>query len=269
MHPTLLALKKRLNVRSRLQRYGQYASELTAQHPLGTLTRVITHAPVVALTFDDGPHPEYTPRLLDVLERYGARATFFMVGAQAARHPEIVARAAAAGHTIGNHTWDHPAMTVISSAERREQLRRCREILGAYGSRLFRPPFGFQNRASRFDALRTGYDVVGWSFSAYDWLERDGPWMADFIGKRLAPGKIVILHDRLHTAERPELADRSAMITAVALLLQRHSGSYRFVTVPELMRAGLPWRTHWYREPKPEWLGRQTMIADEPDQLPS
>jgi peptidoglycan/xylan/chitin deacetylase (PgdA/CDA1 family) len=264
MHPRLYALKKRLNLRSRLRRYGHNAVELTAQQPLGTISRVRTRQPVVALTFDDGPHPEYTPRLLELLERHGARGTFFVIGEQAARHPAIVARAAAAGHAIGNHTWDHPAMPTISAAERREQIRRCRTALGPYGSRLFRPPYGLQTLASRIDPLREGYEVIGWSFSAFDWLDRDGPWMAEFIGKRLAPGKIVILHDRLHTAERPELASREAMLEAVDLLLQRHAGTFRFVTVPELLKAGTPWRTHWYREPRPEWLSRQAAILDEP-----
>lgn len=73
----------------------------------GTITSVTTRAPVVALTFDDGPHLEYTPRLLDILQRYQASATFFMIGEVAQKHPELVQLVAQAGHAIGNHSWDH------------------------------------------------------------------------------------------------------------------------------------------------------------------
>ncbi|HKV11751.1 MAG TPA: polysaccharide deacetylase family protein, partial [Thermoanaerobaculia bacterium] len=81
--------------------------------PLGSLVRVATREPAIALTFDDGPHPEDTPRVLEVLERHGARGTFFMVGQSARRYPEVVARAAAAGHTVANHSWDHPSFRRI------------------------------------------------------------------------------------------------------------------------------------------------------------
>src|SRR5215813_2722034 len=75
--------------------------------PVGSLIRVATREPAIALTFDDGPDPRETPRVLDVLERHGARGTFFLVGKSVERYPEIVARAAAAGHALANHSWDH------------------------------------------------------------------------------------------------------------------------------------------------------------------
>src|SRR5262245_56809812 len=77
--------------------------------PLGSIVRVATHEPAIALTFDDGPHPEETPRVLEILERHGARGTFFMVGKSARRYPEVVARAAEGGHALANHSWDHPS----------------------------------------------------------------------------------------------------------------------------------------------------------------
>src|SRR4029077_13446942 len=76
--------------------------------PVGSLIRVATREPALALTFDDGPDPEETPRVLEILERHGARGTFFMVGRRVRRPPEVAARAAAAGHALANHFWDHP-----------------------------------------------------------------------------------------------------------------------------------------------------------------
>src|SRR5262245_9978868 len=95
----------------------------------GSLVSVDTQEPVAALTFDDGPDPVFTPRLLNVLERYHAHATFFMVGEIAERYPEIVRQVANDGHTIANHSWDHPSFPLIRAFERRMQLRRCSSVL--------------------------------------------------------------------------------------------------------------------------------------------
>jgi peptidoglycan-N-acetylglucosamine deacetylase len=118
---------------------------------IGTISHVHTRESVAALTFDDGPDPEYTPRLLAILERYRAQATFFMTGKAAQAHPELVRRVAQAGHAIGNHSWDHPSFPLISGRERRAQIRACAQALVPYGSRLFRPPYTEQNLGSRIE----------------------------------------------------------------------------------------------------------------------
>src|SRR5690242_18370490 len=87
----------------------------------GTITHVSTSKPAVALTFDDGPDPVFTPRLLDILQQHHAKATFFMVGQAAERHPDIVKKVAAAGHAIGNLSWDHPSFPLLTGRERRDQ----------------------------------------------------------------------------------------------------------------------------------------------------
>src|SRR3954451_22625219 len=118
--------------------------------PLGSLIRVATREPAIALTFDDGPDPRETPRVLDVLERHGARGTFFQVGKSVERYPEIVARAAAAGHALANHSWDHPSFRQIRGSYRRAQIRWCGEGLSPPGgTRGFRPPGGAKGRARR------------------------------------------------------------------------------------------------------------------------
>lgn len=111
----------------------------------------------ICLTFDDGPHPEHTPRLLDLLQRFGIPATFFLIGKEAKRFPEIVRRIAAEGHEIGNHTWSHPHLTDISSARMLNEIRRTDALIeDVIGRRvkLFRPPHGRITSRQLLDVLR-------------------------------------------------------------------------------------------------------------------
>lgn len=220
----------------------------------GTITHVHTQQPVAALTFDDGPHPEYTPRLLDILQKHQARATFFMVGQSAQQHPEIVARAAQAGHAIGNHTWDHPSLPLISRRERRAQLQAWAKAVAPYGQWIFRPPYGHQSLASRFDALLLGYKVITWNVPAYDWLDREAGWMADHLTQKIQPGSIIIFHDVLYHTIEQRYADREPMLKAVDMVLERLGNRIRFVTVLELLQYGRPHYKHWYLEADQGWL---------------
>ncbi len=236
--------------------YGDIARDL-----IGTITQVRTNEPVVALTFDDGPHPEYTPRLLDLLARYDARATLFMVGRYAEQHPEIVRRAAREGHAIANHTYSHPQFPVISSRERRGELERCQRALGSTGLRMFRPPYGRQTYASRFDLLRAGYQVVTWNVHAEDWEIRDPRWMAERLERQITPGSIVLLHDAIRTPLIPGSEDREPMLQALELTLERLSPRFRFISVPALMLHGRVIRHHWYQAPIPEEQFRHANAA--------
>lgn len=224
--------------------------------PLGTLVRVATDQPAVALTFDDGPHPDDTPPLLELLASHGARATFFLVGSSARRWPELVARLAAEGHAVGNHTWDHPSLPLLKGAYRRRQLQWCAEALGAHGSGLFRPPYGEQTLASRLDVLRCRHRPVCWDVNAEDWRDDPPEQVVARVMRRLRRGSIVLLHDTLHDAPEPRWRDRGPSRAAVAMLLDQLGDRYRFVTVPELLRLGRPVRWHWYRRPRLEWLDR-------------
>ena len=218
------------------------------RHAAGAVTSVETSEPLVALTFDDGPDPTSTPRVLRLLERYGARATFFMVGAAAHRHRRLVREIAEAGHAVANHSWDHASFPAIPGRQRRTQIRWCQRAIAPYGLRLFRPPYGRQSVASRLDARLLGFEVIAWSLSVDDWRERDPQVMAERLMTRTVPGSIVLLHDSIFRGE-PEQGlqyGREPLIRAVELFLERARGTYQFVTVPDLLARGRPIVQEWY-----------------------
>ena len=230
-----------------MKKNGKKLLANVARSLMGTITHVATTDPVVALTFDDGPHPQFTPQLLDILQNHNARVTFFMLGEGASRYPELVRRIAQAGHVIGNHSWDHPRFPSIPGWERRRQIRLCEEAIAPYGQRLFRPPYGSQSVASRLDALALRYRVVAWSLGAEDYVGHDAEWMADQLLSKIRPGGIIVLHDAVFPPPPEErFADRKPMLEAVKILLTQLHGRYQFVTVTELLQRGRPVRQNWY-----------------------
>ena len=198
------------------------------------LTRVVTEQPVIALTFDDGPDPVYTPRLLDILAAHRARATFFMIGARAERHPELVARVAAEGHTIGNHSWDHPSFPFISREERRKQVQACARAISPFDAGLFRPPYGHLDLDSWLDIEQMGYRAVAWKIETGDWDNRAAPAIAEAVMANLQPGAVVLLHDGLFdalTADSFRGMPRFRRWNSCSIA----SRTLRFVTIPELL----------------------------------
>jgi peptidoglycan/xylan/chitin deacetylase (PgdA/CDA1 family) len=211
---------------------------------------------MIAFTFDDGPHPEFTIRLLHILEKHRAHATFFVVGESASRYPEVMRQMAEGGHAIGNHSWDHPSFPLISGSERRAQMRSCASALAPYGGqRLFRPPYGHQSLASRLDAWWLGYRVVTWNVTAEDWSDHEADWMVNRLVSRIRPGSVVVLHDAIfRSIQAVPQYDRQRMLTALDITLERLGDRFRFVTVPELLRHGRPQKQAWYRRAGPELL---------------
>ncbi len=228
---------------------------------MGTITHVSTQEALVGLTFDDGPHPDSTPILLDILGRYQARATFFMIGQVAQRYPALVQQVAQAGHAIGNHSWDHTSFPLLASRQRRAQIRACQKAIAPYGKRLFRPPYGHQSRESRLDALWLGYQVVTWNVVVYDWLDHDTGWIADRLASEIQPGSVILLHDALYSAIEEGYADRRPMLQALDAFLDQFSGRFRFVTIPQLLRQGHPQRTIWNMEPNSVWLNDMKVLV--------
>lgn len=184
--------------------------------------RLLWHVPRagdrVYLTFDDGPHPEVTPWVLDTLAALGAKATFFCLGEQAVMHPGLIARIRAEGHALGHHTWGHA--DGWRSSERtfgRAVLRGAEAI----GSGLFRPPYGHLP-FWRLGSLHRRYRVVMWSIMGHDYRPgRTGAACAQHVLRNLRPGSIIVLHDNMKSA--PCL--REALVPIVEGAVRR---GYRF-----------------------------------------
>lgn len=161
----------------------------------------------IHLTFDDGPDAEFTPRVLELLSASEIHATFFIIGALAARLPALVRSIEADGHEIGNHTYNHPHPRFLGAARaRREVAEGAAAIADILGKppRLFRAPHGTRNPAMLAEAARQGETVIHWDVSAIDW----GPFARSrAIAKRLGsvgPGDIVLMHDGGRGINRPD-----------------------------------------------------------------
>jgi len=177
----------------------------------------------VVLTFDDGPHPTWTPRVLETLARHGAKATFFLVGRKAARHPEVVKAIVDAGHAVGLHSWGHDRLLALRREKAvREDLRRgvaALERVTGKRPTLFRPPIGLTNPiiARVVDAL--DLTVVGWSIRGHDGLPRArAEDVVARVRRDLRDGAIVMLHDSPETGDREPAAVKAlpAILDAIA-----------------------------------------------------
>lgn len=217
---------------------------------LGTVTHVSTPYNLAALTFDDGPDPYHTPRLLEILEYYRIRATFFMIGFNAKKYPDIVQRVAAAGHAIGNHSWDHVPLTSLSIRACRRQVHMCQEILAPNGLRIFRPPKGYQNLSSRIVLFSLGFKVVTWNVGVEDYFLRRPESMTEDLISQLKPGCIIDLHDGLWDPINDGAMDRSQTLRAVDMMLEQVADHFQFVTIPDLLKLGSPQKMNWYMSGK-------------------
>jgi len=185
--------------------------------------------PVVAMTFDDGPHPKLTPRLLDMLKERGVKATFYVIGQNVVQYPEIVQRMVAEGHEIGNHTFTHPSLPKIGPARVGEEISKSNAAIEqTVGVRptTMRPPYGAIN-PSITKRLNDEFDlpVILWSVDPQDWKIRKASHVSSHILQNAHPGAIILAHD-IH----PSTID--AMPVALDGLLAK---GYRFATVSELI----------------------------------
>lgn len=204
---------------------------------------------VVALTYDDGPNPPYTGRILDVLEQEHVHATFFVVGRAVQAYPTIVQRELRDGDAIGNHTWDHRHLIMMTRAQMRASLQRTDAAIYAAThehTHLMRPPFGARDWIVMQVAHKLGYSVVMWSVPlARDWEYPPAQVIAQRILPHVSDGSIIVLHDgnrgRLCGPKHlsPHICDRSSDIEATRLIVDNlKAQGYRFVTIPQLIALG-------------------------------
>jgi peptidoglycan/xylan/chitin deacetylase (PgdA/CDA1 family) len=191
-------------------------------------------SPYIAITFDDGPSAQLTPRLLDILKERGIKATFFVVGKNVAEYPEIVRRMANEGHEIANHSWSHPTLTQLGSEGIRKQIENTNDaILKVTGKRpvLMRPPYGATTSMlnKRFTE-EFGLKVILWSVDPLDWRYRNSNRVLNAIVQNTRPGAIIIAHD-IHATTV------AAMPATLDLLVSK---GYKFVTVSDLIQMEVP-----------------------------
>ncbi len=153
----------------------------------------------VSITFDDGPNPEFTPKILALLKQYNAKATFFLIGKNAEKYPELVQQILNDGHTIGNHSFTHASSFGIYSAEKIEaELTETNSLLKKLTGKdlkLFRPPFGVTNPNIKKALKNTGHFSIGWSKRSFDTTRLSTAKIFKRITSRLKKGDIILLHD--------------------------------------------------------------------------
>ena len=172
-------------------------SELNPVAPSPTLPASPTTEPgdVVYLTFDDGPHPVYTPQILEILARHNARATFFVLGSLAEKYPVLIERIVAEGHTVANHTWIHEDLSALPKELFDQTVGRTQEILGEHATPCLRPPYGSTDAFTRDWAASHGLALTMWTVDTHDWRKPGAATIADLIVAGATDGAIVSLHD--------------------------------------------------------------------------
>ncbi len=194
----------------------------------------------IALTFDDGPS-RTTPAILDVLETYRARATFFVIGSWVERLPEIVRDAAARGHELGNHTWTHvDADRTRELATLRDEVARTSDVLEQVTGRrptLMRPPYGSDpGRFARVSGELGLEATVLWSVQSFDWQDPEPESIVEQVLAEVEPGAIVLFHDGQR--ETNDAEPRASTLAALPTILEQlRSDGYEFLTVSELLVA--------------------------------
>lgn len=180
--------------------------------------------PCLALTFDDGPHPQITPQVLDILARQQVKATFFVVGAHVAGQEALLQREYREGHEIGNHSWNHPDLTKLTPEDTEAQIQSTQKVIAAAGvpaPRILRPPYGAINQMV---AAHNHLSVVRWNVDPEDWKYQDAPAILASTLAQARPGAIILMHDIYPST--------AAALEPVIVALKQQ---YQFVTASQLL----------------------------------
>lgn len=200
------------------------------------LTQIDTPEKVIALTYDDGPNPIYTRRLLRVLARYQVKATFFVIGNQVEQYPEIIQDIRLQGHELGNHSYSHRQLILTSRAVIRSEIAKTDQLLrrnGVHQAIHFRAPFGYKRIRLPLVLSQLKKKNVLWNVDPRDYWASSSKTVVDHVLDRVSPGSIVLLHDGR--------GDRTLTVEATAQLIPKlQSQGYRFATVSQLLSLTSP-----------------------------
>ena len=175
------------------------AAQVYHSHPNGTKQ--------IALTFDDGPHPSQTQRILDILDRYGVKATFFMIGVNVENYPEVAKDVVARGHEIGNHTYSHLHLKQLGAGGLTAEVEKCEDVLEdlcEYRPHLFRPPEGYLSDGVFECAEQGDYSLILWSVDTRDWEIKNASQIAEKVLTNVKTGDIILMHDYVYHSKTPE-----------------------------------------------------------------
>jgi peptidoglycan/xylan/chitin deacetylase (PgdA/CDA1 family) len=215
---------------------GYHTMSPTSQLYGRTLIGLPPRSRLMSLTYDDGPNDPCTWRVMEVLERHGVKATFFLIGQFVRQKPNIARALVEAGHVIGSHTWDHPNLIFCSTAEVHRQLEQAQKaIVDATGvePKLFRPPFGGRRPATLRAVRSFGLLPIMWNVTCYDWRAKSAEEIVAHARRQIRGGDVILLHDGAYGRMG---ADRSRTVAASEEILTRYGKEgYQFVTVPQML----------------------------------
>jgi len=191
----------------------------------------------IALTFDDGPNEPYTSQILQVLKDNNVKATFFMVGRNVETYPDAARAIVAAGHAIGNHSYDHHQLITKTSTQVTDEILKSEKAIEtATGQKttLFRPPYGDKNTLTIHETHKLGYVMVEWSVSAEDWRKPGAEKIVSNVMEHIRNGDIILMHDGDKWRHG---SDRSQTVAALPIIIEQlRQAGYEFVTIPELLK---------------------------------
>ncbi len=197
----------------------------------GMYRSVKTDRKQIALTFDDGPHPHLTPQILRILERYHAKATFFMIGKNVVNYPQAAKDVIQAGHEVGNHTFSHEHLANLNPSSLLQEVGKCEDVLEElceYRPHLFRPPEGADNVDIRHCIQENDYTMILWSIDTRDWECKNEAEIVHRVLNAIQPGDIVLMHDYIgRSSQTPQALE--------ILLPELIDQGYELVTVSELL----------------------------------
>ncbi len=213
-------------------------ADASAPPPTGqtktTYSQCHVDGPYIAMTFDDGPHAENTPRLLDMLKQRGIKATFFVVGQCAAEYPDIMKRIVAEGHEVANHSWSHPQLSKMGEGSVTDQLQRTHDVITqttGVSTKLLRPPYGaFTANQRAWAAHKWGYKTILWDVDPLDWKIRSADHVKSEILKGTVNGSIILAHD-IHKSTVDAMPGTLDGLTAKG---------FKFLTVSDLLAMDRP-----------------------------